>query len=54
MKRVVIPKYEQLILDIGGMSAEQLTALINIAKVALRQKQPRVRKPKAVQQEKSS
>lgn len=45
-KKATIPFYEQMLLNIGSMTAEQLQGFIACAKVTLRQKQPRVRKAK--------
>lgn len=54
-KRVSLPAYEQMLLNLGAMNVVELTNLLNCVKVALRQKQPRApRKQKPVVQEKAS
>ncbi len=47
-KKVVLPRYEQMIVDVAQMPIDQLEQIIRIAKATLAQKRPRVRKPKAV------
>lgn len=56
-KKLVVPKYEQLILDIAVMNAEQLETVIRCARKMLVDMKPRApRKPKTVKpiQEKAS
>lgn len=46
-RKVVIPPYEQMILNIGTMSADQLYNFVSIAKARLAQLKPRGTKPKS-------
>lgn len=47
-KKITLPKYEQMILDIGTMNQEQLETVIRCAKRMLADLRPRVtRKKKA-------
>lgn len=51
-KKIALPAYDNMLLGLGSMSIDELTRLINCAKVALRQKQPRaLRKIKTVKAE---
>lgn len=56
-KKVTLPRYEQMILDVAGMKPEELEILISCAKVRLSQLKPRAprkSKPKPVQEKASA
>jgi hypothetical protein len=45
-KKITLPSYERMIMEIGGMSIAQLTVLIDCAKVALARLQPKTARKK--------